>query len=77
MRYALRVLPSIDRSRPVLDLPDDRPFATGNGPHDYACGGCGNVLFAQVDLPAPPTVTVVCGKCRTANGMISCDSGVA
>lgn len=69
MRFVMGVVGLVDRNRPVIELADERPFAAGNGPHDYACGGCGNVLFAQLDLPAPPRVTVVCGKCRTANGM--------
>jgi hypothetical protein len=69
MRFALGVLSSIEPGRPVIDLPDGRAFATGNGPHDYVCGRCGNILFGRIDLPAPPKVIVVCGKCRTPNGM--------
>lgn len=69
MRLIMRALDSVESCRPVIDLPDGRAFATGNGPHDYVCGGCGNTLFANLDLPNPPKVTVVCGKCRTPNGM--------
>ncbi|CAN5131795.1 hypothetical protein BH10PSE6_BH10PSE6_58300 [soil metagenome] len=69
MRFVMGILDFVELSRPVIDLPDGRAFATGNGPHDYLCGGCGNVLFAGLELPDPPKVTVVCGKCRTPNGM--------
>ena len=69
MRFVMRVLYCLDTRQPVIDLPNEQPFATGSGSHDYVCGRCGNVLFARLELPNPPKVTVICGKCRTLNGM--------
>jgi hypothetical protein len=65
--YLLKTVSEVDRKTPVIDLPDARPFATGNGEHDYLCGGCRNVLLHRVELPRPQQVTMICGKCRTAN----------
>lgn len=67
--YVLMPLAAIDNSMPVIDLPDARPFATGDGPHDYLCGTCRNVLLSKVEIFEPQRVTVICGKCRTANLM--------
>ena len=46
----------------------DRPVFRGNGPDDYLCVKCGNVLAASMD-PAYMTrrVRVRCGRCRTVN----------
>jgi phage FluMu protein Com len=46
----------------------DRPVFSGNGPCDYVCVECGNVLAAGMD-PAHMTkrVRVRCGRCRTVN----------
>jgi hypothetical protein len=67
--YLLKPVVAIDKTMPVIDLPDARPFAVGNGPHDYLCGECRNVLLSKVEIPKPQRVMVVCGKCRTANLM--------
>ena len=69
LEYLLKPVTAIDDTMPVITLPDARPFATGNGPHDYLCGKCRNVLLSKVDLPRPQRVLVVCGSCRTANLM--------
>ena len=46
----------------------DRPAFSGNGPDDYVCVECGNVL-AQAMLPMQMTkkVRVRCGRCSTVN----------
>ena len=45
-----------------------RPAFTGNGPDDYVCVQCGNVLAAAM---APEYMTkkvrVRCGRCSTVN----------
>jgi len=45
-----------------------RPVWRGNGPYDYVCVECGNVLAAS--MPAEwmnRKVRVKCGRCRTVN----------
>ncbi len=46
----------------------DRPAFRGNGPDDYVCVKCGNVL-AKAMHPTQMTkkVRVRCGVCRTVN----------
>jgi phage FluMu protein Com len=46
----------------------DRPVFRGNGPDDYVCVECGNLLAEAMD-PAYMTkkVRVRCGRCRTVN----------
>jgi ribosomal protein S27AE len=46
----------------------DRPVFNGNGPNDYVCVQCGNVLAASMD-PQYMTkrVRVRCGRCSTVN----------
>jgi phage FluMu protein Com len=46
----------------------DRPAFHGNGPNDYVCAECGNLLAAAM----PPEwmnrkLRVRCGRCRTVN----------
>ena len=46
----------------------DRPVFRGNGPYDYVCVECGNVLAAS--MPAEwmnRKVRVRCARCRTVN----------
>ncbi len=46
----------------------DRPVFRGNGPYDYVCVSCGNVLAAS--MPAEwmnRKVRVRCARCRTVN----------
>jgi phage FluMu protein Com len=45
-----------------------RPVFTGNGPDDYVCAECGNVLAASMDAAyMTKRVRVRCGRCRTVN----------
>ena len=46
----------------------DRPAFRGNGPDDYVCVRCGNVL-AEAMNPVQMTkkVRVKCGRCATVN----------
>jgi DNA-directed RNA polymerase subunit RPC12/RpoP len=52
----------------------DRPVFNGNGPNDYVCVECGNVLAAAMD-PAYMTkkVRVRCARCRTVNVAVTGD----
>ena len=46
----------------------DRPVFRGNGPDDYVCVECGNVLAAAMDAQAMTLkVRVKCGRCKTVN----------
>ena len=46
----------------------DRPAFRGNGPDDYVCVECGNVLAAGMDAQyMTKKVRVRCGRCRTVN----------
>ena len=46
----------------------DRPVFTGNGPDDYVCVECGNVLAASMNaIQMTLKVRVRCGRCRTVN----------
>ncbi len=53
----------------------DRPAFKGNGPNDYVCVRCGNVLAESMD-PAYMTkkVRVRCGRCSTVNVAVSDES---
>ena len=45
-----------------------RPAFRGNGPDDYVCAKCGNVLAeAMHELQMTYKVRVRCGVCRTVN----------
>jgi phage FluMu protein Com len=46
----------------------DRPVFHGNGPNDYVCVECGNVLAAAMDPDYMDfKVRVKCARCRTVN----------
>jgi phage FluMu protein Com len=46
----------------------DRPVFRGNGPDDYVCVECGNVLAeAMHDEQMTYKVRVKCGRCKTIN----------
>jgi ribosomal protein S27AE len=46
----------------------DRPAFTGNGPDDYVCVECGNVLAASMHaMQMTKKVRVKCGRCKTVN----------
>lgn len=45
-----------------------RPAFTGNGPDDYVCVKCGNVLAAAMHaMQMTKKVRVRCGRCQTVN----------
>ncbi len=53
----------------------DRPVFHGNGPDDYVCVQCGNVLAASMhDLQMTKKVRVKCGVCKTVNVAVTEDS---
>jgi ribosomal protein S27AE len=46
----------------------DRPAFRGNGPDDYVCVTCGNVLAESMDAAyMTKKVRVKCGRCKTVN----------
>lgn len=46
----------------------DRPAFAGNGPNEYVCVKCGNVLAAAMDpMYMTKKVRVKCGRCKTVN----------
>ena len=50
----------------------DRPVFNGNGPDDYVCVECGNVLAAAMHaMQMTKKVRVRCGRCRTVNVAIT------
>jgi phage FluMu protein Com len=59
----------------ALQEDPERPVFSGNGPNDYVCVQCGNVLAAGMD-PEYMTkkVRVKCGVCRTVNVAITDES---
>jgi phage FluMu protein Com len=45
-----------------------RPAFEGNGPNDYVCVRCGNVLASAMDpMNMTKKVRVKCGRCKTVN----------
>lgn len=52
----------------------DRPAFRGNGPDDYVCVSCGNLL-AESMQPVQMTfkVRVKCGRCKTVNVAVTDD----
>jgi ribosomal protein S27AE len=52
----------------------DRPAFTGNGPDDYLCVECGNVLAASMNaMQMTKKVRVRCGRCSTVNVAVTGD----
>ena len=46
----------------------DRPVFHGNGPDDYICVGCGNLLAEAMHAQQMTLkVRIRCGRCRTVN----------
>jgi phage FluMu protein Com len=46
----------------------DRPVFAGNGPDDFVCVECGNVLATAMDVEyMNHKVRVRCGRCSTVN----------
>jgi ribosomal protein S27AE len=53
----------------------DKPVFKGNGPNDYVCVECGNVLAAGMDpVYMTKKVRVRCGRCDTVNVAITDES---
>ena len=53
----------------------DRPAFRGNGPDDYVCVQCGNVLAQGMhSLQMTKKVRVRCGRCSTVNVAVTDDS---
>jgi phage FluMu protein Com len=73
-RIAMRLLRDgevpLDGGTAVQDDPE-RPVFRGNGPDDYVCVTCGNVLAASM---APEYMNrklrIRCGSCRTVNAAV-------
>ena len=56
-----------DGGTAIQDDPD-RPVFSGNGPDDYVCVECGNVLAVSMHpVQMTKKVRVRCGRCRTVN----------
>ena len=56
-----------DGGTAIQEAPD-RPVFTGNGPDDYVCVSCGNVLAtAMHEEQMTYRVRVRCAVCRTVN----------
>jgi phage FluMu protein Com len=56
-----------DGATALQDDPD-RPVFRGNGPYDYVCAACGNVLAHGMSLETmTKRVRVKCARCRTVN----------
>ncbi len=52
----------------------DRPAFAGNGPDDYVCVQCGNVLAASMhSMQMTKKVRVKCGRCSTVNVAVTGD----
>ena len=59
----------------ALQESPDRPVWTGNGPDDYVCVQCGNVLAARMDADyMTKKVRVKCAVCKTVNVAITDES---
>jgi phage FluMu protein Com len=53
----------------------DRPAFRGNGPDDYVCVACGNLLAtAMHSMQMTKRVRVRCGRCATVNVAVTEDS---
>jgi hypothetical protein len=58
----------------ALQEAPDRPVWSGNGPDDFVCVSCGNVLAARMDpLYMTKKVRVKCAVCKTVNVAITGD----
>jgi phage FluMu protein Com len=46
----------------------DRPVFSANGPDDYVCGNCGNLLAASMSAAQMTLkVRIKCARCKTVN----------
>jgi phage FluMu protein Com len=56
-----------DGGTAIQDDPD-RPVFHGNGPDDYVCVECGNVLAVSMNVvQMTKKVRIRCGRCSTVN----------
>jgi phage FluMu protein Com len=63
-----------DGGTAIQDDPD-RPVFHGNGPDDYVCVQCGNVLAESMDAAyMTKRVRVKCARCKTVNVAITDES---
>jgi phage FluMu protein Com len=63
-----------DGGTAIQDDPD-RPVFRGNGPDDYVCVECGNLLATSMDGSyMTKKVRVRCGRCATVNVAITDES---
>ncbi len=63
-----------DGGTAIQDDPD-RPVFNGNGPDDFVCVQCGNVLAAAMHpIQMTKKVRVRCGRCATVNVAVTEDS---
>jgi phage FluMu protein Com len=52
----------------AVQVQPDRPVFRGNGPDDYVCVSCGNVLAVGMDdAYMTRRVRIKCAQCRTVN----------
>jgi phage FluMu protein Com len=59
----------------ALQESPDRPVWSGNGPNDYVCVECGNLLAARMDADyMTKKVRVKCAVCKTVNVAITDES---
>jgi phage FluMu protein Com len=59
----------------ALQEAPDRPVWSGNGPDDYVCVECGNVLAARMDPDyMTKKVRVKCAVCKTVNVAVTDES---
>ena len=60
----------------ALQEAPDRPVWSGNGPNDYVCVECGNLLAEAMAADYMTfRVRVRCGRCRTVNVAVNDDRG--
>jgi ribosomal protein S27AE len=58
----------------ALQEDPDRPAFHGNGPDDYVCVQCGNLLAASMHpMQMTKKVRVRCGRCSTVNVAVTGD----
>jgi ribosomal protein S27AE len=58
----------------ALQEDPDRPAFHGNGPDDYVCVQCGNLLAASMHpIQMTKKVRVRCGRCSTVNVAVTGD----
>jgi phage FluMu protein Com len=59
----------------AIQDPVDRPAFIGNGPDDYVCVRCGNVLAESMHaMQMTKKVRVRCARCSTVNVAVTEDS---